>query len=217
MSTVNLFLLGGVGVAVILLVGWLVTQPDPSEPRRPRGYRPAHRSQPVPWKPDVEAPLPPAHALEEQLVSFPVGHPEQARAVITAEQIQRDYEVVKHPTSPWLDHLALKQERTEEMPVVETPVVHVEAGEEEPEVGAIGTVAPEVSPDMARVLTSQEQAIADVWDEAHLEHEVRTEVARVFAPIERALVRLGHAEQDTCEISFEHLRLAVEAERAGAL
>lgn len=198
MSTVNLFLLGGVAVAVILLVGWLATQPDPTEPRRPRGYRPAHRGGPVAWKPDVEAPLPPARALdgtgggnvlEEQLVRWPAGHPEQARPVVV-------------------------EERTEEMPVVETPVVHHGA---EAEQGQIGTVAAEVSSDMAHVLTAREQAIADVWDEAHLEHEVRTEVARVFAPIERALVRLGHAEQDTCEISFEHLRLAVEAERAGAL
>ncbi len=39
--------------------------------------------------------------------------------------------------------------RTEEWPRVETPVVHVEASEEPPAEGAIGTLAAEESPEMA--------------------------------------------------------------------
>lgn len=98
------------------------------------------------------------------------------------------------------------EERTEEMPapVEETPVEHHGADED-------WSPTQELEMVPARPLDPIEAM------EAEIEEEVRREIARIFDPIEAALARIGHAEQDTCEISFAHLQLAIAAERSGAL
>lgn len=58
------------------------------------------------------------------------------------------------------------------LPPAPAPVEHVEATEEAPPAGAIGTVAPDVSPDLEWWLTAQEQAIAACWDQAHADHDL---------------------------------------------
>lgn len=98
------------------------------------------------------------------------------------------------------------EERTEEVPapVVDTPVEHHGADED-------WSPTQELEMVPARPLDPIEAM------EAEIEEEVRREIARIFDPIEAALARIGHAEQDTCEISFAHLQLAIAAERSGAL
>lgn len=91
-------------------------------------------------------------------------------------------------------------ERTEE----EVPVEHV---------GAVEDWSP------TQELELVPERPIDHWEamEAEIAEEVRREMALHLDPIQRDIARLGHAEQHTCEISFEHVRLAVDAERAGAL
>ena len=98
-------------------------------------------------------------------------------------------EVIRPIDNATLDQwtAASEQERTEEI-----PVVHVEVDEEPAEAGAIGTVAAEVSEDLADVLTSREQAIAAVWDRAHDDHELWL----LAADVDDALARFRLAGQD---------------------
>lgn len=80
MSIPTMVLCGLTAGGVIVLVGLLVQSVQADEEKRPRGYQPTHREVR-----DVEAPLPPARWLDEdQVVSFPAGHPELARAFDTA-------------------------------------------------------------------------------------------------------------------------------------
>lgn len=81
MSTTMILLIGACCVGVLTVAGAVVNSPDPSEPRRPRGYRRQHgtASDVAAWT--TQAPRLAARQLEEQLVSFPVGHPEQAQPV----------------------------------------------------------------------------------------------------------------------------------------
>lgn len=98
------------------------------------------------------------------------------------------------------------EERTEEMPAlaVETPVEHA---------GAVDGWSP------TQELELIPERSLDHWEamEAEIAEEVRREMAFHLDPIQQALARIGHVEQDTCEITFEHLRLAVDAARVGAL
>jgi len=100
--------------------------------------------------------------------------------------------------------LVQTEERTEVMPVEETPVEHHGAD-------ADWSPTEELALVPARSL--------DPWEalEAEIEAEVRADLARVLDPIQQQIARLGHAEQHTCEVSFEHLRAALDAQRAGAL
>ncbi len=97
------------------------------------------------------------------------------------------------------------EERTEEMPalVEAEPVEHHGADEEWSPTQELELVP-------ARSL--------DPWEaiEAEIEAEVRAEFAAILDPIQQQIARLGHAEQHTCEISFEQLRLAVAAVEVGA-
>ena len=116
-------------------------------------------------------------------------------------------EVIRVAAQPTVETPARwAHERTEEWParVEETPVEHVGASEDWSPTGELALV-PERS--------------LDPWEalEAEIAEEVRKEVALHLDPIQQQIARLGHAEQHTCEISFEHVRLAVDAERAGAL
>ncbi len=79
-------------------------------------------------------------------------HVPQHRALTPApvEVIRRPFPMDEATSTIAARYAAIQaQERTEEMPRVETPVVHVEAAEQPPEEGAIGTVAAEESPEMA--------------------------------------------------------------------
>lgn len=98
------------------------------------------------------------------------------------------------------------EERTEEHPalVAETPVEHLGA-------------QVDWSPTQELALVPERPIDAMDALEADIAAEVAAEFAAVFDPIQQQIARLGHAEQHTCEISFEHVRLAVDAERAGAL
>jgi hypothetical protein len=67
--------------------------------------------------------------------------PAQHRAVDGAHLAPSPVEVIRP--------FGYEQGRTDEMPRVEAPVAHVEAAEEQPEEGAIGTMAADESPEMA--------------------------------------------------------------------
>lgn len=71
------------------------------------------------------------------------------------------------------------------------PVPHVEATETAPPVGAIGTMAPDVSDDLEWWLTAQEQSVAACWDVAHADHDLwllGQAVDRALADYETAML-----------------------------
>lgn len=76
--------------------------------------------------------------------------------------------------------------------VVDQPLVeHVEVAEVAAEAGAIGTVAPEVSDDLAWMLTARERSIAVVWEQAHQDHDLwlmGAAIDRAFADYETELL-----------------------------
>lgn len=209
-TTVTILLLGACCVGVLALVGTVVNSPDPSEPRRPRGYRPVHRGG---NDRDVERPLPPARQLEEQLVSFPVGHPEQAQPVRRGEPIET-------LVSAMVEWAAGPKERTEEQALVEeTPVVHHGADEDWSPKDELPATAP-LDPERTEVrrAAGRHRRLArtvspDRIADRHLAAAQST-LDETLAPLLKRLERAGHADTDTWEWSAEEYA-AIRA-RAGA-
>lgn len=198
MSTTMILLLGACCVGVLTVAGAVVNSPDPSEPRRPRGYRPIHRGGDAR---DVERPLPPARQLEEQLVSFPVGHPERAQLV--PDRSERVY---------------LELGDTEELPGVQ-PVEHHGADEDWSPKDELPATAP-LDPERTEVrrAAGRHRRLArtvspDRIADRHLAAAQST-LDETLAPLLKRLERAGHADTDTWEWSAEEYA-AIRA-RAGA-
>jgi hypothetical protein len=204
MSTTMILLLGACCIGVIAVAGAVVNSPDPSEPKRPRGYQGQHgtASDVAAWT--TQAPRLTARRLEEQFVSFPVGHPEQAQPVRRGEPV----DTLIHAMVEWA---AGSKERTEEQPVVE-PVVHLGAVEGWSPKDELPAAAP-LDPDrtVVRLAAGRHRRLTRTVSE---ERKFARELDRKLGPVLDQLARVGHEDTDTCEWTAEEF--AALRARAGA-